>query len=398
MPRALFIYGTRPEAIKMAPLIQRMKAEPDFEAVVAVTGQHRQILEQVHSVFSVEPDHDLGVFHPGQSLSSMSEVILNRVSSLISQVRPDTVIVQGDTTSAAISGLACFYQQIPVVHVEAGLRTGNPSNPFPEEMNRALLGRLSSLHLAPTLAARANLEREGIASASIVVTGNTVIDALQAVIARAPGIRNADLARLLQSAGSREIVTVTTHRRESWGQPMDRVFSAVDALAASHPNYAFVLPLHPNPLVQGAADRALSTRANIHRLDPLQYTDFCTLMSRSRLILSDSGGVQEEAPALGVPVLVLRDTTERPEAVASGWAILVGTDCHQIVATGSEILRESEGLLPPTERSFVFGDGTASERSIAAVRSMFEPVQKPEDFRGSVMRNGAAERTGCGWL
>ena len=320
--KVLVVYGTRPEAIKLAPVVRALGADPAFCPVVAVTGQHREMLDQVNTFFGITPDVDLDLMIHGASPNAIARRVLREMESLLETQRPDAVVVQGDTTSAFAASLASFLADVPVVHVEAGLRTGNVRSPFPEEANRRLTGVVASLHLAPTASARLNLEREGIDPTSILVTGNTVVDALQWAVQQPVTFSDDRVAGLGEGRG---LVLVTTHRRESWGGPMQDAMSGLGDVARAHPELDFLLPLHRNQVVRDVVVPALDGADNVILTEPLGYAEFAHAMARCRLVVTDSGGVQEEAPSLGKPVLVLRETTERPEGVEAGAVRLVGT-------------------------------------------------------------------------
>ncbi|MBA3268063.1 MAG: UDP-N-acetylglucosamine 2-epimerase (non-hydrolyzing), partial [Acidimicrobiia bacterium] len=312
----MVVAGTRPEAIKLAPVVLALEASPYFEAQVALTAQHREMVDQVMSLFAITPRHDLNIIRPGQSLAELASRALMGLAGLVADDRPDVVVVQGDTTTAFAGALAAFYADVPVVHVEAGLRTGNPRSPFPEEINRRLITQLSDLHLVPTPANRTNLEAEGVDASQIVVTGNTVIDALLWTVERTTDYGDARLAGL--DTDPRRVLVVTAHRRESWGPPMEAIGLALADLARAEPDLLIVFPLHPNPVVRQAILPAVEGLANVVALEPLSYGSFAALLRRAHIVLTDSGGIQEEGPSLGKPVLVMRDTTERPEAVRAG--------------------------------------------------------------------------------
>jgi UDP-N-acetylglucosamine 2-epimerase (non-hydrolysing) len=384
MARVLAIYGTRPEAVKVAPVVKSLRDSGRHEPVVAVTGQHPHLVEQVHRTLQVRADMDLRAFDPGQPLASMTAKVVERTSAAIAEVQPELVLVQGDTTSAFAAGMAAFYADVPLVHLEAGLRTGSRRAPFPEEMNRSLLGWIADLHLAPTATAKQNLVGEGVAAGRVVVTGNTVIDALQEVLRISPPLQDRWLAEILEGAidGVRRpgIVTVTTHRRESWGAPMEEIFMAVSALARRYSDHRFVIPLHPNPLVRGAARTHLARRPNLHAVEPLCYPDFCQLMAASTIVMTDSGGVQEEAPSLGVPVVVLRDTTERREAVSAGTAVLAGTRAGAIIQCVSELIEDEERYGRMAHSVNPYGDGNAALRCVAAIDALTGGGERLPDF------------------
>lgn len=374
--RVMVVYGTRPEAIKLAPVVRDLRRSAHLEVVVVVTGQHRAMLDQVNGLFGIVPDHDLDVIQPRQQLHELTGRVLGGITEVIRDVRPDILMVQGDTTTSFVAGLAAFYEQVPVVHVEAGLRTQNRYDPFPEEINRRLTTQLTSLHLAPTATSRANLLADGIAPADVVVTGNTVIDALLDVVARRLPLENPALEVL----DGRPAVLVTSHRRESWGQPMARTANAVARLAKEFEDVAFLLPAHLNPTVREVLLPPLVGLDNVVVTEPLSYGDFAHAMDASTLVLTDSGGVQEEAPSLGKPVLVLRDTTERPEAVEAGTVRLVGTDEQLIVDEVSLLLTDASAYAAMAQAVNPYGDGRASERITAAVESFVGVGERLPDF------------------
>ncbi|HEX5188466.1 MAG TPA: UDP-N-acetylglucosamine 2-epimerase (non-hydrolyzing) [Streptosporangiaceae bacterium] len=363
--RILVIYGTRPEAIKLAPVIRALRESGSLRPVITVTGQHRSIVDQVHEMFCIEPDHDLDVIRPRQSLDGLTARVLRRVSDVLRDERPDAVVVQGDTTSALAGALAAFYQQVPVVHVEAGLRTDDIYAPFPEEANRRLISQIATLHLAPTPVSEANLLRDGVDQARILVTGNTVIDALlQAVPQRAPyGDQHLEAV----DETSSPVLLVTAHRRESWGRRMRDVADAIARLARLHPRLRVVLPVHPNPTVRETLLPVLEGLGNVLTVEPLDYGAFTRVLRRSTVVLTDSGGVQEEAPSLGKPVLVMRETTERPEAVAAGTARLVGTDPDRIVDEVHALLTSDRAYEDMANAVNPYGDGHAARRTVAAI-------------------------------
>ena len=359
-PKVLFVLGTRPEAIKLCPLIRLMHDQNRLRVRVCVTGQHRQMLDQVLRVFGVRPDHDLDVMRPGQTLADTTARILSALDAVLATEQPDLVVVQGDTTTTLCGALAAFYARVAVAHVEAGLRTGNMHAPWPEEGNRVLTSRLTAVHFAPTEQARQNLLAEGVPESSIIVTGNTGIDAVIEV----DGMLERGDVRAQTLSGidaSRKLILVTAHRRESFGPGFERICLALQQLGA-RPDVQVVYPVHPNPQVRETVAARLSGQPGILLTDPLDYVEFVALMRRAYLLLTDSGGVQEEAPSLGKPVLVLRSTTERPEAVAAGTASLVGNDPVQIVEAASALL---DNPVEYTRRSRIhnpYGDGHASRR------------------------------------
>lgn len=383
MRTVLFVFGTRPEAIKLAPVIEAARKDPALRVRVCVTGQHREMLAQVLELFEIEPDVDLDIMQPAQSLTDVAVAVLAKLVPVLRELRPDLVIVQGDTTSAFAAGLAAFYAGIEVAHVEAGLRSGDPQAPWPEEVNRRLLTVVTQLHFAPTEGARLNLLREGVDPARIHVTGNSVIDALQKAVGRLDG--DTALRERLEAAlpfldTRRRLILVTGHRRENFGPGFESICAALARLVREHEDIEIVYPVHLNPNVREPVHRMLGDSRRIHLLEPVDYLSFVYLMTRSDLILSDSGGVQEEAPTLGKPVLVMRDTTERPEAVRSGNVRLVGTRCESIVEEASRLLRDDVHRASMSRPSDVFGDGRAAER-IAAVLSDHSGDVRRDDQR-----------------
>jgi len=358
------VFGTRPEAIKLAPVIRELERR-GVPARVIATGQHRELLDQVLRVFGIEPDADLEVMTEGQSLFQITSRVLEGLERLFAQQRPALVLVQGDTTTVFATALAAFYLKIPVGHVEAGLRTGSRYNPFPEEMNRTLVSRLTTLHFAPTERAKDALVAEGVRAESIRVTGNPVIDALLSVVRddyefAHPVLRSLDL-------DNNRLVTITTHRRESWGAAMEESLGAIREVVDAYDDVVAVFPVHPNTTVRNAVGKVLGGADGFYLIDPLDYLDFAHLMARSTLIFTDSGGVQEEAPSLGVPVLVLRETTERPEGIEAGTARLVGTDHGKIVAAARELLEDPAKRAEMAKRANPYGDGKAAERIVDVV-------------------------------
>jgi len=365
----MLVMGTRPEAIKLGPVVVALEASASFEPYVVLTAQHRELVDEVLPVFDIRPRHDLDIIRTGQSLADVTTRALAGLSALLAEDPPDVVVVQGDTTSTFAGALAAFYAGTPVVHVEAGLRTGNPRSPFPEEVNRRLTTQLTDLHLAPTPANRANLETEGVDADRVVVTGNTVIDALLWATDRSPGYGDPALEDL--DDDPRRVLLVTAHRRESWGASMEAIGSALRELATEEPELLIVFPIHPNPVVRQAIMPAVSGLANVRVVEPLAYAAFTALLRRSHLLLTDSGGVQEEGPSLGKPVLVMRDTTERPEAVDAGTVRLVGTDHEAIVGSVRELLHDDATYRAMARAVNPYGDGRAAERTVAAMAHFF---------------------------
>ncbi len=374
----MLIYGTRPEAIKLAPIIAQLKSDPHFQPIVAVTGQHREMLDQINEGFGIEPDIDLDIFAHGQSLGSIAAKTVMGVESALAEHKPRAVIVQGDTSSAFVAGLAAFYARVPVVHVEAGLRTPTIDSPFPEEGNRRLLTRIAALHLAPTAANRDALERESVSASDIVVTGNPVIDALHEAVSRSERPRDQRVARALASPDP--VVLVTSHRRESLGDPMANTAAAIRRLALLHPHCSFVFPLHANPLVRETFRPVLEDLPNVILTDPLGYFELAHVLSRCTLVLTDSGGIQEEAPALGVPVVVLREETERVEGVVAGTAVLVGTHTERIVDVVHNLLTDAEAHRSMAESINPYGDGRAAERTVQALAAFLGLGSRPAEF------------------
>lgn len=359
--KVICVVGTRPEAIKMAPVILALKKYPDFDVRVLATAQHRHLLDQVMQVFDIEPDIDLDIMRPNQALTTLTARLLLDLDDVLLAEKPDAVLAQGDTTTVMTVALACFYHKIPFGHVEAGLRTWDMQNPFPEEMNRVIAGRLSKWHFAPTESSRQNLLREGVSDADIVVTGNTVIDALLSVADR-------DVELPVKLDPAKRLILVTAHRRENFGEPFERVCHALLALLERNPDVQVLYPVHPNPNVHETAHRLLGKHPRVVLCDPLDYLPFVAAMKRAYLILSDSGGVQEEAPALGKPVLVLRHETERPEAVHEGVVKLVGTDFDAIVSEAQQLLDDESAYRAMARGVSPYGDGRAAERIVSVLK------------------------------
>jgi UDP-N-acetylglucosamine 2-epimerase (non-hydrolysing) len=377
--KLLLVFGTRPEALKMAPLVLAMEAAPDIVPVVAVTGQHRAMLDGVLDLFGIRPAFDLDVMESRQTLAGVTSRALDRLAPLVDEVRPDMVVVQGDTTSTFVGALAAFYHHIPVAHVEAGLRTGNTRSPFPEEMNRRLASQLTDLHLAPTATARGNLLAEGARPESVVVTGNTIIDALLRTASMHPEYDEPALSTL--DDNDAPVLLVTIHRRESWGGPLVEVAQALADIARAEPDLQIVFPIHLNPVVRDAMQPTLAGLPNVRLVEPMAYGGFVRLMQRSTVVLTDSGGIQEEAPSLGKPVLVARETTERPEAVDAGTVRLVGTDRGRIRDGVLELLRDSATYDAMARAVNPYGDGRAAGRCLDAIRFHFGEGPAPDEFR-----------------
>lgn len=360
MIRVMVVIGTRPEAIKLCPVVACLKSQPtQFTTCVVATHQHEQMLDQVLTVFGVPPDYDLDLMRRNQTLNEVACKLLRRIDPLLAKERPHLVLVQGDTVTACLAGLASFYRRVPVGHVEAGLRTGDDYSPYPEEMNRRLLGALSTLHFAPTARAVASLKREGVPPERIYLTGNTVVDALHAILAQIPPNGNfANFGR------DKRMLLVTAHRRENFGEPLRAICKALDILVKKNQDVEVVYPVHLNPSVRETVFAHLRGRPRVHLLEPVDYPNFVHLMSRSTLILTDSGGIQEEAPCMGKPVLVLRRETERPEVLEAGVGQLVGTDSTAIVEAAQRLLDDPEKYQQMTQVANPFGDGQASQRIV----------------------------------
>ena len=381
MRKILFVFGTRPEAIKLCPVLSNLREHAQFEARVCVTAQHRHMLDQVLAAFGVTPEHDLDLMQPGQSLAELTARILAALEPVILAERPDMLLVQGDTTTTLAGAMAAFYQRVPVGHVEAGLRTGDLAQPFPEEMNRVVTTRLAALHFAPTAGAAANLQAEGVAPRSICVTGNSGIDAVLFVRdALAAGILPAPQWPQLDTA--KKLIVVTAHRRESFGEGFECICEALARLA-SRPDVQLVYPVHRNPNVMGPVNRRLAGLANVFLLEPLDYVPFVDLMRRAYLLITDSGGVQEEGPSLGKPILVMREKTERPEAVAAGTVKLVGTSPDRIVSEAERLLDDETEYLRMARIHNPYGDGHASGRIRQAIEAYFaEKMPPPKQHSG----------------
>ena len=368
--RILTVLGTRPEAIKLAPVVHAFAAAPGIDSVLCATGQHRHMLDQVLHVFRLEPDHDIALMKPGQDLTHVTTAALEGVGRVIDETKPDWVVVQGDTTTAFAAALAAFYRKVKVAHVEAGLRTGNIYSPWPEEMNRKLISAVATLHFPPTKIAAQNLRREGVPESAMCITGNTVVDALKWVEARL----DADAAFRARAeeafAGvldaKKRLILVTGHRRENFDGGLEQMCLGLRDLAGRG-DVEIVYPVHLNPRVQETAAAVLKSHAGVHLLEPLEYAPFIALMRRAHLIVTDSGGIQEEAPALGKPVLVTRDTTERPEALDAGTARLVGTNREALVAAASELLDDPKAYAAMAQAKNPFGDGRAAERIVRSL-------------------------------
>ncbi len=374
--KVMTIFGTRPEAIKMAPLVKELEARPEFDSLCCVTAQHRQMLDTVLDIFKLEPQFDLDIMEASQTLSTITSKCLLGLEGVFKQVRPDLVLVHGDTSTTFAGALAAFYQQIAVGHVEAGLRTGDRYSPFPEEMNRSMVGRLADLHFCPTEANRRNLEAEGITK-GLFVTGNTVIDALQTTVA--PEFSFAEEVLNGLDYGKKKVILVTCHRRENYGQPMEDIMAALSRVAWTHPEAELVYPVHLSPVVQECAHRHLDGIENIHLIAPLDVEEMHNLMARSYLVMTDSGGLQEEAPALGKPVLVLRKETERPEAVEAGTVKLAGVDYDEIVRLADDLLDDPAAYQEMAHAVNPYGDGRACRRIADGILYHFGRTGRPPE-------------------
>ena len=373
--KVLSIFGTRPEAIKMAPLVKALNEADGIDAKVCVTAQHREMLDQVLELFEIVPDYDLNIMKPGQSLYDVTTNILLGLKPILEEFKPDLVLVHGDTSTTLSASLAAFYQQIPVGHVEAGLRTGNLSSPWPEEGNRKLTGAITKLHFAPTQTSQQNLLNEAVSADDIVITGNTVIDALLQVVDKVKtdtALISTLKAKFPELDETKKLILVTGHRRESFGGGFERICEALVEIATAHPDTQILYPMHLNPNVREPVNRILKNVDNVHLIEPQDYLPFVYLMNQAHIIVTDSGGVQEEAPSLGKPVLVMRDTTERPEAVEAGTVKLVGTDKARIVNEVNNLLTNAEEYQSMSRAHNPYGDGKACERIVAKIKQHFK--------------------------
>ena len=371
MKKNLIIFGTRPEAIKMAPLVKEFLKNKDFETRVCVTAQHREMLDQVLSFFEITPDYDLDLMKPNQNLYSLTGDIINGLKPILEEFQPDYVYVHGDTTTTMSASIAAFYSGAKVCHVEAGLRTFNKRAPFPEEINRSIAGRVSDYHFAPTSISKENLIRENIADKDVLITGNTVIDALQASVEKVELLNDSEINNLKETIDlSKKLILVTGHRRENHGQGFINICNALKQIAIENPGVEIIYPVHLNPNVQKPVYELLADLPNIKLIDPLSYPAFVWLMNKSFLIITDSGGVQEEAPSLGKPVLVMRDTTERPEAVDAGTVILVGTNTEKIVSEATLLLNDKEKYNQMSALHNPYGDGKACEKIVKYIENL----------------------------
>ena len=371
--KVMSVFGTRPEAIKMAPLVKKLNADPDIESVLCVTAQHREMLDQVLELFELKPDYDLNIMKPNQTLAMITANVLTGMEDVLVKERPDIVLVHGDTSTTFSAALAAFYQKIPVGHVEAGLRTYDMYSPFPEEVNRVLTGHMASIHFAPTERNRSNLMKEGIPEDRIAITGNTVVDALLEVAGKPYEFEDETLKNI--DFENKRVIAVTCHRRENLGEYMVHIFSAIREIAEEFEDVEVVYPVHLNPKVRATANEILSGCENVHLIDPLSYQPFVNLMAKSYFIITDSGGMQEEAPSLGKPVLVVRRETERPEALAAGTVKLAGVEQATIAAMARELLTDKSAYDAMAHAENPYGDGHACEKIIEALKNMKWPEE-----------------------
>lgn len=378
--KLMTVFGTRPEAIKMCPLVLEMRKYPDYiEPIVAVTAQHREMLDQVLKLFEIKPDYDLNIMQAGQTLYDVTCRALLGLRDVMEEAKPDMVLVHGDTTTTFAGALAAFYAQIPVGHVEAGLRTGNKYSPYPEEMNRKLTGSIADVNFAPTPTSKSNLLKENVQPTSILVTGNTVIDALKTTVKADYQFTDTALNEVF--ASGKRLILMTTHRRENLGEPMRNVYLALKTVLEAHPDVEAIFPVHKNPKVRDIVNEVLGNLEQVHLIEPMDYEPFANLMAKVDIVLTDSGGIQEEAPALGKPVLVLRDTTERPEAVEAGTVKLVGTAYSDVLREATRLLDEPEYYRSMAEAANPYGDGRACERIIKAILAdKGYPIEKISEF------------------
>lgn len=377
--KLMTVFGTRPEAIKMCPLVLEMRKHPEIEPIVAVTAQHREMLDQVLDLFGITPDYDLNIMQAGQTLYDVTTRALMGLKEVMEEAKPDMVLVHGDTTTTFAGALAAFYAQIPVGHVEAGLRTGNKYSPYPEEMNRKLTGSIADMHFAPTSTSKSNLLKENVNPANILITGNTVIDALQTTVKADYKFEDEEFNKVF--ASGKRLILVTTHRRENLGEPMRNVYKALKTVLETHPDVEAIFPVHKNPKVREIVNVELGGMSSVHLIEPMDYEPFANLMSKVDIVMTDSGGIQEEAPALGKPVLVLRDTTERPEAVEAGTVKLVGTAYEDVLRETNALLDDAEHYREMAEATNPYGDGRACERIVKAImqKNGFN-VEKIDEF------------------
>ncbi|KHS52726.1 UDP-N-acetylglucosamine 2-epimerase [Brevibacterium linens] len=367
-PKVMVVYGTRPEAIKVAPVIKALEADPNLEPIVVVTAQHREMLDQVNQVFEIEPDVDLNLMAHGQTLNSIAGSVISKIDEVLAEHEPDAVVVQGDTTTVMGAAIAAFNREIPVVHLEAGLRSGDINSPFPEEANRKIVSQIARVHLAPTMVSRSNLLADGVPEENIHVIGNTVIDALQWAVERPVEFSLPEL-RALES-DDRRVLLVTTHRRENLGDNMVNIGKAMRHLATNYPDLLIIWPAHKNPKVRASIAPQIEDLDNVISIEPVEYGEFSHLINASDIVLTDSGGIQEEAPSLGKPVLVLRENTERPEAVDAGTVKLIGTATEKIIAEVSQLLDDSKAYRDMANAVNPYGDGHSAGRSVDVLNEL----------------------------
>ncbi|NLI91033.1 MAG: UDP-N-acetylglucosamine 2-epimerase (non-hydrolyzing) [Peptococcaceae bacterium] len=360
--KVMTVFGTRPEAIKMAPVVKALEKQEFVESRVVVTAQHREMLDQVVNLFKIKPHYDLDLMRHGQTLAGLTSGVMEGMDRILSEEKPDMILVQGDTTTTFVSALAAFYHKVPVGHIEAGLRTGEKYSPWPEEINRRLTTGLADLHFAPTEVSRNNLLREGIPQQNIFVTGNTVIDALFATVKQNFRFQDEELERILYSNREKRLILMTTHRRENWGEPMRQIYQALETVLSQNSDTYVIFPVHKNPTVRKVVAEVLGNNDRVFLVEPMDYEPFVNLQAKAYLILTDSGGIQEEAPSLGKPVLCVRDTTERPEAVDAGTVLLVGTKYEDVLANLTKLLSDEEAYRKMSQAANPYGDGTASEK------------------------------------
>ena len=360
--KVMTVFGTRPEAIKMAPVVKALEKRDDVDSLVVVTAQHREMLDQVVKLFDIVPDYDLDLMKHGQTLATLTTGVLTGIDEILIKEKPNLILVQGDTTTTFASALTAFYHKIPIGHIEAGLRTGQKYSPWPEEINRKLTSGLADLHFAPTEVSRSNLLREGVDPENIFVTGNTVIDALLSTVKPEYQFGDIDLNWILEANKDKRMILMTTHRRENWGEPMRQIYQALETVLREFPDTYVIFPMHKNPTVRKVVTEVLGGNEKVYLIEPLDYEPFVNLMAKAYLILSDSGGIQEEAPSLGKPVLVVRDTTERPEAVDSGTVLLVGTQYNKVVESIQQLLTDQDAYGKMSQATNPYGDGRSSAR------------------------------------
>ncbi|WP_099190053.1 non-hydrolyzing UDP-N-acetylglucosamine 2-epimerase [Tepidibacter mesophilus] len=377
--KVMTVFGTRPEAIKMAPLVKKMDKNDNIDSIVCVTAQHREMLDSVLKIFDIKPKYDLNIMKHGQTITDVTNRVLKELESVIANDRPDILLVHGDTTTTFSASLAAFYNKVPVGHVEAGLRSGNIYSPYPEEMNRKLTGMISSIHFAPTDGNKENLLKENINEDKICITGNTVIDALLSVIDEDYKFNNKDIDDI--DYDNNKVILLTCHRRENWGKPMEDIFKAIKRVVQDNENVEVIFPMHLNPKVRDCAKSIMGNMDKIHLIEPLDYEPFANLMNKVDIILTDSGGIQEEAPAIGKPVLVLRSETERPEAVEAGTARVVGVDEEEVYKSTNLLIRDENEYSKMSNAVNPYGDGKACDRIIDYLIANYkENVEKTKDF------------------